>query len=443
MRDIIDPVDTSDGLFHDGDPSTGVEGTVVHAKWLNAQQGATIDLQTEIKAVLNAAGMSPNPSTLSQLLSALQALFLTSESAAVKNALLKGNNLSDVVNKATALANLSGVANTRKVNGRQLNADISLTASDVDAIPDGSVSGGANAPAWDAKSGMYNLSLDGASQMVFHLNQRLGSCPSAQFKFDYKNRGIWYRTARDKFGFEADWSELLTHTGSMNITGPLRSSAEYQATKPDNFRIAYNGYGVFWRNDGIRHYLMVTNKNDIYGGYNSLRPFYVDIATGKCQFGHDVGFSGNIYGNGVIQPGDYSNFDTRYYTKSQTDAAYMGKTVAYTKAEVDSRINTKGPTNTASKAVNGWWKCGSTGVIIQWGQIPAASGERVVAVTFPVAFPSAVCSMSGIIANPSENVELDAFLEYTNLNNRASVRLMLGNTTGGWSMGGCWMAIGY
>ncbi|WP_413449720.1 gp53-like domain-containing protein [Erwinia sp. LJJL01] len=99
--------------------------------------------------------------------------------------------------------------------------------------------------------------------------------------------------------------------------------------------------------------------------------------------------------------------------------------------------------NTASKAVNGWWKCGSTGVIIQWGQIPAASGERVVAVTFPVAFPNAVCSMSGIIANPSENVELDAFLEYTNLNNRASVRLMLGNTTGGWSMGGCWMAIGY
>ncbi|MCP2230142.1 phage tail-collar fiber domain-containing protein [Erwinia aphidicola] len=197
------------------------------------------------------------------------------------------------------------------------------SAADVDAIPDGSISGGPNAPAWNAKSGLYNLSLDGSSQMIFHLNQRVGSCPSAQFRIDYKNRGIWYRSARDRFGFEADWSELLTHTGSLNITGPLRSSAEYQATKPDNFRIAYNGYGVFWRNDGIRHYLMMTDKNDIYGGYNSLRPFYVDIATGKCQFGHDVGFSGNIYGNGVIQPGNYSNFDARYFTQAAANARYV------------------------------------------------------------------------------------------------------------------------
>ena len=134
MRDIIDPVDTSDGLFHDGDPSTGVEGTVVHAKWLNAQQGATIDLQTEIKAVLNAAGMRPNPSTLSQLLSALQALFLTSESAAVKNALLKGNNLLDVVNKATALANLGGVSSARKINGHPLTGDFDISAADVKAL---------------------------------------------------------------------------------------------------------------------------------------------------------------------------------------------------------------------------------------------------------------------------------------------------------------------
>lgn len=317
------------------------------------------------------------------------------------------------------------------------------TTTDINAIQDGTISSSASPPAWNAKSGMYNLSTTGSSQMIFHLNANYGSCPAAQFKFDYKNRGAWYRSARDKFGFEEDWSELLTHKGSLNITGPLRSSGEYQSTKADNFRIAYGGYGVFWRNDGIRHYLMVTNKNDIYGGYNSLRPFYVDIATGNVALQHNVSVGGPLSCNSTITPGNYSNFDARYYTKGQTDAAYMAKTGAYTKAEVDSRLNAKGPTNTASKAVNGWWKCGSTGVIIQWGQIPSGNGERVVAVTFPVAFPNAVRSVSGIIANPTENVELDAFLEYTNLNNRASVRLMLGNTTGGWSMGGCWMAIGY
>ena len=317
------------------------------------------------------------------------------------------------------------------------------TTTDINAIQDGTISSSASPPAWNAKSGMYNLSMTGSSQMIFHLNANYGSCPAAQFKFDYKNSGIWYRSARDKVGFEEDWSELLTHKGSLNITGPLRSSGEYQSTKADNFRIAYGGYGVFWRNDGARHYLMLTKKDDIYGGYSERRPFYVDLESGQCQFGHNVGFSANAYVEGFVKPGDYSNFDARYYTKSQTDTAYMAKTGAYTKAEVDSRVNAKAPMNTASKAVNGWWKCGSTGLIIQWGQIPAGNGERVVPVTFPVAFPNAVRSVSGIISNASENVDLDAFLEYTDLNNRASVRFMLGNTTGGWSMGGCWMAIGY
>ncbi|WP_338505938.1 hypothetical protein VRB49_12775 [Erwinia aphidicola] len=155
MRDIIDPVDTSDGLFHDGDPSTGVEGTVVHAKWLNAQQGATIDLQTEIKAVLSAAGMTPNSSTLSQLLSALQALFLTSESAAVKNALLKGNNLSDVVNKATALANLSGVPVTRKVNGHTFDKDFDISAADVKALAVTTVRAQVDPPAGNVADANY------------------------------------------------------------------------------------------------------------------------------------------------------------------------------------------------------------------------------------------------------------------------------------------------
>lgn len=197
------------------------------------------------------------------------------------------------------------------------------TSNDVNAIQDGTILSSASPPEWNAKSGMYNLSMTGASQMIFHLNANYGSCPAAQFKFDYKNTGIWYRSARDKVGFEENWSELLTHTGSLNITGVLRSSAEYQSAAANNFRIAYNGYGAFWRNDGLRYYLMLTNKNDAYGNYNALRPFYVDVTTGKCQFGHDVGFSGNIYGNGTIQPSDYTNFDGRYYTKTQSNERYV------------------------------------------------------------------------------------------------------------------------
>jgi len=45
MKEIISPVNTEDGLFHDGDPSIGIDGTAVFAKWLNPVQGAIIGNQ--------------------------------------------------------------------------------------------------------------------------------------------------------------------------------------------------------------------------------------------------------------------------------------------------------------------------------------------------------------------------------------------------------------
>lgn len=74
MKEIISPVETADGLFHDGDPSTGAEGTVVHAKWLNAMQGAMIDTQTEHKNILAEVGMKPDGSQSAQLLAAIKAI---------------------------------------------------------------------------------------------------------------------------------------------------------------------------------------------------------------------------------------------------------------------------------------------------------------------------------------------------------------------------------
>ncbi|MGV3346431.1 hypothetical protein ACGVWS_12070 [Enterobacteriaceae bacterium LUAb1] len=65
-----------------------------------------------------------------------------------------------------------------------------------------------------------------------------------------------------------------------------------------------------------------------------------------------------------------------------------GNVGAYTKAEVDTKVNTKAEMNTASKAANGWWKCSSTGIIFQWGAATISANPG--AVTFPVAFPT-VC----------------------------------------------------
>ncbi|HCP4299714.1 TPA: tail fiber protein [Escherichia coli] len=71
------PINTPDQLFHDGDPTQGIEGTIVTADYLNNQQGATRDLQQELLNVLGDAHIQPDPKKTDQLLTALRALLLS------------------------------------------------------------------------------------------------------------------------------------------------------------------------------------------------------------------------------------------------------------------------------------------------------------------------------------------------------------------------------
>lgn len=66
--------------------------------------------------------------------------------------------------------------------------------------------------AWNAKTGLYNVTGKSGSstQLVYHMYQGTSSTPSAQLKFDYRNRGCWYRSARDGYGFENTWAKIYT-----------------------------------------------------------------------------------------------------------------------------------------------------------------------------------------------------------------------------------------
>ncbi len=65
---------------------------------------------------------------------------------------------------------------------------------------------------WNWNSGVYDADLKGASTLILHFNMNAGSCPAVQLRVNYKNGGIYYRSARDGYGFEADWSEFYTTT---------------------------------------------------------------------------------------------------------------------------------------------------------------------------------------------------------------------------------------
>lgn len=72
MQNLMPPVNTPDNLFHDGDPTTGVEGTIVTAGHLNNEQSAIRDTQQEIISVLSDAGIEVNPEKQDQLLAAIK-----------------------------------------------------------------------------------------------------------------------------------------------------------------------------------------------------------------------------------------------------------------------------------------------------------------------------------------------------------------------------------
>ena len=74
MKPLMPPIDTPDKLFHDGNPATGAEGTIVPAEHLNNEQASIRDLQSEMIAILTAAAMAPD-STAGQLLAALNKLY--------------------------------------------------------------------------------------------------------------------------------------------------------------------------------------------------------------------------------------------------------------------------------------------------------------------------------------------------------------------------------
>lgn len=96
MQNLMPPVDTPDNLFHDGDPTQGIEGTIVEAEWMNNSQGATRDVQQEIINVLTAAGITPDPANQSQLLLALQQMISGDIDVALEGVLLAVNNLSEI-----------------------------------------------------------------------------------------------------------------------------------------------------------------------------------------------------------------------------------------------------------------------------------------------------------------------------------------------------------
>ncbi|MDQ1756723.1 phage tail-collar fiber domain-containing protein [Enterobacter cloacae] len=243
-------------------------------------------------------------------------------------------------------------------------------------------------------------------------------------------QGMPANSGNTRFSVEADniytgqyWVTLRStsqiYLGLVNTTNKTASWTQYytelyKPTATDVDAVSASQGGVFQGQVQFRRGLRLQNSEYLAG---------IDYGTDAASFSganlllkswYGIGFYSNYPNTGElgvmgyvnvrigrlemkeqIIPGNYANFDNRYYTQAVADGRFQPKGnytpagQAYTKAESDGRFNLK---NTASKNSNGWHKDSSTGIIIQFGSGGYTNGGRI---TFPIAFPNACLSVTG------------------------------------------------
>lgn len=74
MRELMNPINTPDELFHGGNPANGDACTVVTDEWLNDVQASVRSNQSELLSILSDAGLTANATKDDQVLEAIRKL---------------------------------------------------------------------------------------------------------------------------------------------------------------------------------------------------------------------------------------------------------------------------------------------------------------------------------------------------------------------------------
>ncbi|EAM5243169.1 phage tail protein [Salmonella enterica] len=264
---------------------------------------AALDTLNELAAAL---GNDPNfATTMINALAGKQPLDNTLTNLSGKDiaGLLTYLGLGETINLAK-----NAVPATRRVNNKPLSGDITLSAADVNAFAlgmTGDTPENDKSVGWNWKSGIYNVSTGGASKLILHFNMNIGSCPAVQFCVNYKNGGISYRSARDDFGFELDWTEFYTTTrkpsagdvGALPVSGGVINGNLGIGTPNilggSSIVLGDNDTGLKQNGDGLL---------DIYANGVQVFRFQNDTLESKKSI--------NVTGR--LTPTDYGNFDSRY-----------------------------------------------------------------------------------------------------------------------------------
>lgn len=261
MQNTMKPINSPDGLFHDGNPYTGELGTVVTSEWLNNVQSAAQSSQDELLTVIRDSGQSADPARKDQLLQALKKLAWGGNS---KPSTLAGYGITDALP-------LSG----GKMSGRvdfQPNSRF---------LAEGGKEGGQlqlQAPQSDSKLNDVNIDVWGNQFRVFNND-------------GVKARGFYVDLTQCEDG---PITNLLTMSGAPGLVGHFATpytppgwlkcdgSPISRSTYPGLFAVIGTIYGA---GDGSTTFNLPDLRGEFVRGWDSGRKVDEGRAFGGVQFG--------------------------------------------------------------------------------------------------------------------------------------------------------------
>nr|WP_284958532.1 hypothetical protein [Enterobacter cloacae] len=354
--------------FTNGDPATGRRATDLNSDMWDA-------VQEEICTAIESAGLTLDKTKHDQLYQAIVRI-ITSK---IPDALLRSNNLSDVVDKALARANLElGSAATKNVgtsNGNVLQQGAWGVGSSVQESASGSThvsrfmyepfqsgvlypdsvciiqSGGPTPTEWGQIAVSY-----GANFRVFAGHGTYNGSPEITELYHDKRKP----TSSDVGAYPLTGGTL---NGNMSATGSVTSGAGKDISSAQD----------------------VWAGRDIYAQRNL-------IVTSIASVGSDLTVGGNVGVTGNVDAGGYVRSGAGKDVVSQNDI-WASRNIYENGQRVYSPNNP--PPNKFSKSLNtiSWEKNLETGVIRQWGYV-AVSDNDFVSVNLPIAFPSSFLSLN-------------------------------------------------
>ncbi len=345
MKSLMPQIDSNDGLFHNGNPATGEQGTRVTDTWLNNLQDRVRDVQAEAHYVLQKAGFQPVENKQTQLYEAIVKIIDDNRKKASTTQKGEVQLYSGYDSDSEELAATPKVIKTLK------GFIDSITRSLTNYIPNSKKSSEVNSTSADTVA------------------------TSAAVK-----------TAYDKGVAANNNAEGRISKSGDRLTGILYSVG---------ISSKHFGYGAYANQytSGAPFMVETTGSQD----RDTYHPFVKGLVRSKGRYGAGFSFGyttkqgqGDGFGRGIIHLIEDNGANRLWAFEHNGDFNSAGDVRSSSGKSLNNSVQTSDYRSQWGQT--GWVKL-PNGLILQWGKTPVIHDENSTDIVFPIAFPNKILNI--------------------------------------------------